>query len=109
MSIDLDKQPDYDALFDALVEKTKAGKLDWQETAEEGTFVAAVRGEKTFRVTQIADGAMIVLEVVNTDGKVLVNAFSPSPAAKELYSLARRIALRLDENIDAAMQLLDSL
>ena len=109
MSTNHGSKPDYDALLEVLVEKTKAGKLDWQQTASEGTFIAAVKGQKTFRVTEIANGESIVLEMVDTDGQLQLDNIFESPAAKELHSLARHIALRFDENIDAAVQLLDSL
>jgi hypothetical protein len=53
MSIDFEKEPDYEKIIDALIEKTKQGKLRWHETADEHTFLAAVKGQRTFAISQV--------------------------------------------------------
>ena len=47
MTIDFTQSPNYDAILEALLEKTKAGKINWSATSEPSTFVAAVKGTQT--------------------------------------------------------------
>ena len=47
MEINLKNDLNYDILVEKLIEKSRAGKLKWQETAEEDKFVAAVKGQQT--------------------------------------------------------------
>ncbi len=119
MSVDLQKKPDYDKIIDALVEKTKQGKLRWQDTAEESTYLAAVKGQRTFEISCDSDASppQIRLVIRDVDGKAFLDIGSPyhSPTGlatsklKELYELAGRIALNLDEKADETVQLLDQL
>ena len=92
-----------------MVEKTKAGKLDWQPTAEEGTFLAAVRGEKTFQISEEGKFSRVLLVVGDKDGRPIIRANSRSSLARELYLTSGRIALRIDENVDATIRLLEEL
>ncbi len=50
MTTDLSRDPNYDAILEALLEKTKAGKITWSATSEPSTFVAAVKGVQTYRL-----------------------------------------------------------
>ena len=50
MSIDLSRDPNYDAILEAFLEKTKTGKIIWSATSEPSTFVAAVKGTQTYRL-----------------------------------------------------------
>jgi hypothetical protein len=132
MAVDLQKSPDYDTLVGALLEKTKAGKLDWQTTANECSFISAVKGKRTFEVVnrsplqnavvRLSGGEMASPEgdsmararagcrvkVRGPDGELLLET-PQSQLAEELYEVARRIALRVDENIDSTVQLLETL
>ena len=136
MAVNLEKGPDYEPLLQALIEKTKARKLAWHETADEDTFLSAVKGERTFELTLFAPptttpppdvivppsgatrGRFYVAEPVlppvpivrvrNGEGKLLFEIPS-SPETEELYDLARRITRNVDENIDATRQLLEQL
>ena len=136
MAVDLEKGPDYQPLLEALIEKTKARKLMWHETADEDAFLAAVKGERTFELTLFAPptttpppdlgispsskarGTFYIHEPVlppvpivrvrNGEGKLLFEIPS-SPETEELYDLARRITRNVDENIDATRQLLEQL
>lgn len=69
---------DYKDLLDVLVKQTEAGKIDWEETADEHTFLASVRGELTFEITR--DDAGYELAVRSGDGTLLVSIESfPNP------------------------------
>ncbi|OHB68748.1 MAG: hypothetical protein A2V70_01795 [Planctomycetes bacterium RBG_13_63_9] len=107
MAVDLDKEPDYNVLLQALIDKTKAGKLRWEETADEDTFVAAVKGQRTFEVSG-KDAPQFVVAVRDEEGKVFFQT-PASSMARELFLLARRVALHVDEKIDSTMVLLENL
>lgn len=120
--MNLEKEPDYETVLQALLEKTKQGKVAWQETAKEDTFVAAAKGEQTFEITYIdpsrtAGGVVIgagapyaVLTVKDREGKLLFETPSDGLAtALELFRAARRVALRVDEKIESTLELIDQL
>ncbi len=125
MAVDLEKSPDYDALVETLLQKTKAGKVDWQTTANERSFVSAVKGERTFEVVKSNPEAAAFfvqakggvsppphlgcwVKVMGPDGELLLQT-PMLELADELYEVARRLALRVDENIDSTLQLLETL
>ena len=133
MAVDLQRDPNYEVLIEALLEKTRAGRLVWHETADENTFLAALKGERTFEVTgrseefrretresgltDTVDMVSVHIPIGNTDtvvrvrdeqGRVLFE-IPPSPATAELYTLVRRIVTRVDENIDSTMEILEQL
>ncbi len=125
MTADFNATPDYDGLLQALLEKTKAGRLVWQETADEKAFLASVKGQRTFEIilkpfpedSLAAElmghekGVLIdqaVLVVRDANGKVLLET-PPSRLTSDLHDLARRIATHVDESIDSTLQLLERL
>lgn len=123
MAMDLTKDPDFSALFEKLLEKTVAGKLEWQETAVEDTFLAAAKGIQTFEIA-LVDQALkfgafsasgktkaVVLKVKDKDGKLVlkhVERVQDSPAF-DLFQVARRVAMRVDEKIESSLEVLESL
>jgi hypothetical protein len=50
MNSKLDTEPQYQELIEALIEKTREGKINWEETAQPNTYIAAVKGERTFEI-----------------------------------------------------------
>lgn len=109
MSADLTKSPDYETLVASLLEKTLAGKIRWEETAVENSFLAAVKGRQTFQISGNENGADTELQVRDQDGKVRVKLTRTNQQMMDLYSAARRIALGVDEVIDESLELLNSL
>ncbi len=146
MTIDLSKNPDYSAVITTLIDKTKAGKLSWTATSQPNTYVSAVKGIQTYRLSLLppdqnspktlsgqqistffevddVDAEDVLLTVTDSNGKVLFTVRQPSlvrrnagfdsgivrTLAGELFKLAQRIADRVDENVDAALQLLNAL
>ena len=122
MSQDLTKDLNYDALVDSLLEKSLAGKIQWAETAEEDTFVAAVKGQQTFQVSakfggvhlrdnELEQDVVTKLKVRGFEGKTIIDCRETGQSSSlfELFSVAKRIALRIDERIDESLELLNSL
>jgi hypothetical protein len=90
---------------------SREGKVNWQETAGEQTFLAAVaKYVVTIRESNWNGSTEYDLEVSDQSGKTLENAsVSSGPLfadLSELHTLARRHALKVDE---ALTDLLSSL
>lgn len=93
-------------LFDKLLDLTRDGKVDWQETAEEDTFLAAV---PKFVVTIGKErGSVYHFEVADEFGRTLERIVSEelpragvnlSDKLAPLHDLARRRALHSDAAI----------
>lgn len=110
-------------LLRRLIEKSKAGKLDWAPTADRQQFVVSVGGETSFRirmvtVTDIGDyGQTELVEVPRLDmldqkGHLLWQVQGgdvPAGELKELFQVARRIGNRLDDRVAGAISALDKL
>ena len=114
MPADLEKDPDYMAVIGMLLEATKAGKLDWQETADDNTFITAVKGEQIFEIREFEDRSddsrYVYLRVQDHEGNELY--MTPrfyAGEAVQLFELSRRLAKKLDEKIDSTFQLLSRL
>ena len=115
MSSDLKQDHSYkthiEKLIAKLIEKTHEGKIQWQETAREGTFLAAVPGEQTFEISRTDSRVRLVCRY-GGEGNVSFQFETQSDeAALELHDLARGIALRLEERerIDRSLELLNRL
>ena len=113
MSADLQREPDYDALLQTLLQKSREGKLVWQETADPASFIAAARGERTFEISRSGDS--FDLTVCDSQGRQILRMSAAThnvvyfDSVRDLYQLAKRIATHLDEKIDSTMELLGSL
>ena len=98
---------DLTPLVNALVEKTKAGKLKWEETLEENAFIASVGGNTTFKVQRKPDGH--TLSLFDEKGTLVWDTQQPWLLLEQLFGLARRVALKVDERVDALMETLQKL
>lgn len=118
----LKQEIDFDPLTTALVEKTKAGKLNWQATANENTFIASVGGDTTLRLTlesdedvdtygQLQSFDVPVLYLLDSKGKALweIHSRQVEGGLWPLYKLAQRIANKVDEKVEALMEALQKL
>jgi len=114
----------FEPLVKRLIEKSKAGKLDWKPTADRKSFVISVGGGNTgfkIRQEQISDidqwGNWETYDVPRLDmldekgfliWKISRKDVSPG-LIDELYKLAQRIANKVDDRLDGAIEALDDL
>ena len=112
-------------LLTAILEKTRAGKLKWDETADEDIFLVSVGGNTTLKVqrklraqadsinrTLLGDGDAVhhyTLSLLDENGKLIWEIEEPWALTKELFVLARRVARKVDERVDALMGTLQKL
>jgi len=104
-------QLDATGLVTAILEKTRAGKLKWEETADEEVFIASVGGNTTLKVSRDASSRYYqsALSLLDENGKVILVSSEPESMLDELFTLARRIALKVDERVDRLMETLQKL
>lgn len=117
------KKLDAAPLVQRLIEKSNAGKLDWEPTANRKQFVTSVGGDTSFniRMVTVTDidyyGQPETIEVprldmLDQDGSLLWQVQGrdvPEGQLKELFEIARRIGNRLDSRVDGAINALDEL
>ena len=107
-------QLDATGLVTAILEKTRAGKLKWEETAGEEVFIASVGGNTTLKVWRDDSFGSpayyhCTLSLLDENGKILLESREPDAMLDELFTLARRIALKVDERVDKLMETLQKL
>jgi len=108
---------DHNTLFRMLADKTRGGKLQWQETAKEGAFIAAVKGVMVFRLESMLMSwkyhprfmQVVHLEVVDEHGDSLFRIIGQSSAAEAAWRLAKHSAVCPHVEIAEAIMLLKSL
>lgn len=110
-------------LIQRLIEKSKAGKLNWEPTASRKQFVTSIGGDKTFRIKEItvtdyneygerADFDIPILEMLDVDGNLIWEIEwkdAPPPLLNDLFKIARRIGNRVDDQMSDAIDALDKL
>ena len=115
------KELDVNRLVGEVIEKTKAGKLRWKATANDNIFIVSVGGNTTIKVSLEAkeedwvssppvmrDRARLIL--LDEYGNPLLDVWEDNvPAVAELFTLARRMALNVDERIQSLMEVLQKL
>lgn len=111
----LDYDPNYDVLVDKLNARTVERKIIWEIGDEPDEYVASLQGKMTFTIRRIKENYRYVLTMRNETGEVVFRishdnlASSSSEALLRLYKLAERIAKQIDEEVDKAIDLLDTL
>lgn len=117
------KKLDAAPLVKRLIEKSKAGKLDWEPTADRQQFVTSVGGDISFKVRMVTAtdidyyGQPETVEVPRLDmldqaGHLLWQVQGrdvPAGELRELFEIARRIGNRLDTRVAGAIDALDKL
>jgi hypothetical protein len=100
-------QEKIDQLVTRLTELTESGKVSWEETADEGTFLASVG---KFVVTLGQDDPYYRFKILDGTGKTIEEALGTGgenwTRLSHLHELARRNALHVEE---ALSDLLSSL
>ncbi len=111
----LDYDPNYDVLVDKLHARTVERKIIWEIGDEPDEYVASLQGKMTFTIRRIKENYRYLLTMRNETGEVVFRishdnlASSSSEALLRLYKLAERIAKQIDEEVDKAIDLLDTL
>ena len=105
------KELDHNRLVTVVLEKTRDGKLNWEETAHEKAFIASVGGNTTLKIEQGQNwnDYTDTLSLLDEKGNVLWEVDDPQPMIGKLYKLARRIALKVDEKVAAILETLQKL
>ena len=94
-----------DRLFlNRLLATTKAGKTDWAPTASPKVFTTSLSGKFSILIGGVSDES-IWMTIDDNQGTRIHRLTSDDFAELlELYQLARRRALRVDETIDELMK-----
>ncbi len=113
---------DFNPLVNTILEKTKAGKLKWQLTASDDTFIVSVGGETTLKLTMEAFEApdmygqmeidhAPVLWLLDSKGRKLweISSNQVEGGLWPLYRLAQRIANKIDDKVAGLMEVLQKL
>lgn len=107
-------------IIEKLLERTQAGSVTWEETGKRGVFQAAFPGYTIQLLLREGDHPSeapdYVVRIVNQEGNLLEEVADPelkevmeSAFAKmqELYTLARRSALGVDEALNRILSSLE--
>lgn len=119
------QQPDLNPtpLVERLLEKSRAGRLNWEPTADRKAFVVSVGGEATFKVSliQVEEVSTFgqsetvdvpILLMLDEKGKTLWEVRQRDVKGIklwDLYTVARRIGNKLDERMVNAIRALENL
>lgn len=97
-------------LFEETRSKTEAGRIHWEPTANESTYIAAIGGEFTLSILEyvatkaFVSAKRVALALKGKDRELLrVTEDVDGVTAEDLLALQRivkRQALRVDENVD---------
>jgi hypothetical protein len=112
----VDKELDPAPVVAALIEKSATGKIAWEATANEDTFVSSVGGP-TLRIAlerspdypdEMGDPALYLLDA---KGKTIWQIYSSQTKTGlwELYRLAQRVGNKVDDRMAALMDALQRL
>jgi hypothetical protein len=106
-------------LFQGVLNKTRAGKIPWQPTAEESTFMAAIGGQFTLSVSAwaspfVSGGQRYALVLEDKAGGELARITETDEDIRpddlrEMFETARRKALRTGEKIGDVLEVLSRL
>jgi hypothetical protein len=101
-------------LFRELLLKSTEGKIPWEATADDEIFIAPIKGKYVFEIRsyEYLDnwgnrmGDPIIL-FKDGDRELLTMSSDitgiDSGALKQVYQIAKRLALNIDQNIDEAL------
>lgn len=116
-----DKDLDATPLVAAILEKSKAGKLKWEATANENVFIASVGGNtlKIYLDTETRLDALgiagplesPVLCLLDEKGRTLweLRVRQVKEGLRPLFELARRVGNKLDERMESLIGALEKL
>lgn len=100
-------------ILTTLLERTRQNKISWQTTADDYVYLAVFgkasvmirEGESDLPFLEI--DKPVVLTILNTDGHEIermtggsIPGLGTEPQLRELYTMARRVALGVDSQLD---------
>jgi hypothetical protein len=104
------------ALLQEVAEKTKSGRIEWEPLADDDHFVASVRGKFTLLIIHYSfqgeDRFSLVLKDAEGTEVLRVTEYTEGVRPgqlEDLYGMARRQALRVDEKLDELLAELGNL
>lgn len=102
-------------IFNQILEKTRSGSLQWEPTADTDEFVSSVKGQYSFGLVGPPTYAP-ALQMRDDEGRTLVTITIKTTGLEfqhekfgELFELARRQALKVDESLENALDNLKTL
>lgn len=112
----VEKELDPTPVVAALMEKSATGKIPWEATANEDTFVSSVGGQ-TLRIELVRDpddpedAGRPVLYLLDAKGKTIWQIYSGQTKTGlwDLYALAQRVGNKVDDKVAALMEALQRL
>jgi hypothetical protein len=108
-------------LFQKVLQKTRQGQLKWQATAEENEYITPLGEKRYLRIFPFTEldaygnqTGPTSVSLVNEKDELLVDMTSNVDGIaldelKELELMAKRQALRIDEQVDEVLKELDKL
>lgn len=96
-------------LVQRVLEQSRAGKVDWEETANSNEFIVT-RGNLSILISEKwqNDNSLIVITILNDDGDV-IESFNDEEWGsdgdvyelfRDLYNIARRYAMGTEQALD---------
>lgn len=117
-----DVEPDPNPLAAELFEKTKTGKLRWEPTADKRSFIVSIGGETTLKLYQVSGEeadpwgqpqtvTVPKLALLDAKGNTLweIATYTVKGGLWPLYTMAQRIANKVDERMATIMDSLKKL
>jgi hypothetical protein len=101
----------------ALFDKTTAGQLHWEPTANQNTFQLSLSNYSTLISKELdpdEPGHYILLRICNEEGQVIEELYEGEAVnagfsdMRALFNLARRIAMGVDKALDEMLDVLKS-
>ena len=100
-------------ILTTLLERTRQDKVAWQTTADESTFLV-VLGKASMTIHEGLHDDSVILRILNQEGREIESMYSGSDSEQttasedrqlqELYTMARRIALGVDSQLDELLK-----
>jgi len=98
----MDQDPRYKELVENLTQKTKTGKLKWEPTVSDNTFVASIFGE--YSLTLEADNYIYLTLRDAYDREIFRVGNHQIIELTELFEIAREQALKVNETVDKLLE-----
>ncbi|MBZ5680742.1 MAG: hypothetical protein LAO24_11630 [Acidobacteriia bacterium] len=103
----------YDEIISRLVQKTEEGKISWSQVFSSNTFTCTVEGEFTFRIAKWVqqEETFVRLSMTDKENNEIFQVeqdvdYALGRKLSDLHEAARRVALNVEEKINAAKDIL---